>query len=259
MAAGGEGVRREAELTVIWHELEQLMSAADTAQAWRVFDADMPVLTCAYALGPTVSNALAVGVPGGLVLVSPPYRPKPAVIEGLGKYGCVLALVASNAFHHMGIPEWKLHFPGARVFAPAQSVPRVKKKTHLDDVRPLADAGPLTGDRLELVDMPYYRTGEMLLRIHSGRGLAWYVTDIILNIRELPNHLLLKLLFTMTGSAPGLRYNKVGPKIMVKDMRALKQWFKAEYARTRPRWLIPTHGEIADLEAEHEAARKLFG
>jgi hypothetical protein len=234
------------------------MSAAGTAQAWRVFDPDLPVLTCAYSLGPSSSNALAVGVPGGLALVSPPYRARPDVFEALREYGPVRALVASNAFHHLGIPEWKARFPEAAVFAPAQSVARIRKKTCLSDVKPLADARAITGDRLELVDMPHYRTGEALVRIHSGRGVAWYVTDIILNIRELPDNLLLKLLFKMTGSAPGLRYNKVGPKLMVKDMRALKAWLKAEYERTRPRWLIATHGEIADLESEREAVHKLF-
>ena len=234
------------------------MSSGETAQAWRVFDPEMPVLTCAYALGPTVSNALAVGASDGLVLVSPPYRAKPEIVEDLQRYGPVHALVASNAFHHMGIPEWKARFPDAAVFAPAQSVARVKKKTRLDDVRPLAEARALTGDRLELVDMPYYRTGEALVRIHSTRGLAWYVTDIILNIRELPDNLLLKLLFKLTGSAPGLRINKVGPKLMVSNMRALKGWLEAEYERMRPRWLIATHGEIADLDADRQAVQRLF-
>ena len=234
------------------------MTTSEATRGWRVFDPEMPVLTCAYALGPAVSNALAVGVPGGLLLVSPPYRASPEVIDALQDYGPVQALVASNAFHHMGIPEWKARFPDAAVFAPAQSVARVKKKTGLADVRPLAEARALTGERLELVDMPYYRTGEALVRIHSGRGLAWYVTDIILNIRELPDSLLLKLLFKMTGSAPGLRFNKVGPKLMVRHMRALRLWLEAEYERMRPRWLIATHGEIADLEAERAAVQKLF-
>ena len=228
------------------------------AQTWQVFDADTPVLTCSYSVGPAVSNALAVGTPGGLVLVSPPYRASDAVFEGLRKYGPVRALVASNAFHYVGIPEWKATFPDAKVFAPAQSVRRVKKKTGIEDVKPLAEATSITGERLELTDMPYYRTGEALVRIHSARGLAWYVTDLILNIRELPRNPLLKLLFKLTASAPGLRFNKVGPKLMVRDGRALRAWLKEEYERTKPRWLIATHGAIADLEAEAEAVQRLF-
>jgi hypothetical protein len=227
-------------------------------QTWQVFDGDMPVLTCSYAVGPAVSNALAVGTPNGLVLVSPPYRAPETVYEGLQEYGHVGALVASNAFHHMGIPEWKARFPDAQVFAPAQSVHRVRKKTHIEEVSPLATAASRTGERLELTDMPYYRTGEALVRIQTTRGLAWYVTDIILNIRELPRNPLLKLVFKLTASAPGLRFNKIGPKLMVRDGRALKAWLKQEYNRTKPRWLIATHGAIADLEAEREAVNRLF-
>jgi len=234
------------------------MSTRDMARPWQVFDAETPVLTCSYSLGLAVSNALAVGTGDGLVLVSPPYRAPEQAFEGLREYGPVRALVASNAFHHMGIPEWKARFPEAAVFAPAQSVRRVRKKTGIDDVRPLAEAGAIVGSQLELVDMPYYRTGEALVRIRSGRGLAWYVTDIILNLRKLPANPILKLLFKLTGSAPGLRYNKIGPKLMVRDGRALKQWLREEFERTRPRWIIATHGAIADLEAEPDAARGLF-
>ena len=234
------------------------MSTAAEAQTWKVFDAETPVLTWSYSLGLAVSNALAVGTGNGLVLVSPPYRAPEQAFEGLRRYGPVRALVASNAFHHMGIPEWKARFPDAAVFAPAQSMARVRKKTGIDDVRPLAEAQALGGGRLELVDMPYYRTGEALVRIHTSLGLAWYVTDIILNIQKLPANPLLKLLFKLTGSAPGLRFNKVGPKFMVKDGRALKRWLREEFERTRPRWIIATHGDIADLDADPDAPHRLF-
>lgn len=33
-------------------------------QTWQVFDADTPVLTCSYSVGPAVSNALAVSSAG---------------------------------------------------------------------------------------------------------------------------------------------------------------------------------------------------
>ena len=106
--------------------------------------------------------------------------------------------------------------------------------------------------------MPHYRTGEALTRIRTTRGLAWYVVDIILNVRDMPKNPLLYLLFRMTASAPGLRWNKVGPTLMVKDRAALKRWMRDEFERAPPRWLIPTHGSICDFEAEAHAARKLF-
>jgi hypothetical protein len=169
----------------------------------------------------------------------------------------VRALIASNAFHHMGLGEWKRRFPNAAVFAPAQSIRRVERQTRLDDVRPLADTTAITGTRLELIDMPYYRTGEVLVRIKTARGLVWYVTDI-LNLSELPRNPIVKTLFRLSGSAPGLRFNNLGPIFMVKNRKALRQWISAEYAKAPPRWLIPTHGEIVDFVLNPQAALRLF-
>src|SRR5690349_17742168 len=105
-----------------------------TPHGWRVFARTPPVLIYTYSFGPGTANTLAVAGQAGLLILSPPYRANPGVIEDLAPYGPVRALVASNAFHHMGIPEWKRRFPGATVFAPAQSIARVKRQTALADV-----------------------------------------------------------------------------------------------------------------------------
>lgn len=229
-----------------------------TTDGWSVFDRDLPVLTYTYSFGPGEANTLAVGGEGGLIVVSPPWRTKPHVFEELESYGRVRALVASNAFHHMGIPEWKARFPDAAVFAPAQSVARVSKQTKLSDVRPLSEAASIAGPRVALIDMPYYRTGEVLVRIRASRGLAWYVTDIILNMREIPKHAIIGFLFKISNTAPGLRFNNIGPMFMVKDRKALRRWLADEFRKDPPQWLIPAHGEIADFAANPELAPGLF-
>ncbi len=86
----------------------------------------------------------------------------------------------------------------------------------------------------------------------------WYVTDAILNMKALPRHAVARLLFGLTGSAPGLRFNNVAPLFMVKDRRALRRWLAAEADRQQPRWLIPAHGDVVDVEAERESVRRLF-
>lgn len=225
---------------------------------WTIFEQDTPVLTYTYKVGPATSTSLAVGGADGLIVLSPPYRAAESVYEDLAKYGDVRALVASNAFHFMGIPRWKTRFPDAALFAPAQAIERIRKKTKLDGIRPLSAAAGITGSKLELIDMPHYRTGETLTRFITSRGLAWYVVDLILNVRELPKNPILNLLFRMTGSAPGLRWNKVGPTLMVKDKRALRRWIREEFDKAVPRWLIPTHGEILDVVAERKAVRELL-
>lgn len=229
-----------------------------TPHGWKIFDERVPVLTHTYSFGPGIANALAVGGTDGLVVVSPPRRAATGVFGDLERFGAVRALVASNAFHYLGLPEWKARFPEAAMFAPAQSIARVAKKTGLGGIRPLADAAAIAGTRLALVDMPHYRTGEVLVKIATDRGNVWYVTDVVLNMPELPAHPIARLLFRATGSAPGLRYNNVAPLLMVRDRAALRRWLAGEAARDPPRWLIPAHGGIVDWSADPGAAHRFF-
>jgi len=229
-----------------------------TATRWKVFDAHTPILTYEYSFGPGTSNALAVGVDGGLVVVSPPCRVSAGVFDSLSQYGTVRALVASNAFHYLGISEWKSRFPEAALFAPAQAIDRVERRTKLTGFRPLADAAAITGPRVELTDMPHYKTGEVLVRIASDKGLLWYVTDVILNLPRLPDNPVVKLLFRLSDSAPGLKLNKIAPLFMVRDKLALKRWLAAEFDRAPPAWLIAAHGDPVDCVANRDAILKLF-
>ena len=87
--------------------------------AWKVFDETLPVLTYEYSFGPGTANALAVGIDGGIAVVSPPLHPQAELFDELARYGPVKALFASNAFHYMGMPEWKARFPEAALFADA--------------------------------------------------------------------------------------------------------------------------------------------
>jgi hypothetical protein len=230
-----------------------------TPHGWRVFDARRPVLTYEYSFGPGTANALAAGGTEGLIVVSPPWRAAPGVFDDLAAFGPVRALVASNAFHYLGLPEWKVRFPDAAVFAPAQSIARIARRSGLTGIRPLADAAPILGPGLELVDMPHYKTGEALVRIATDRGLVWYVTDVILNFPVLPRNPVARLAFRLSGSGPGLRYNNIAPLFMVKDKAALRRWLADEFRKSPPGWLIATHGDIADLAANPEAGRRLFG
>jgi hypothetical protein len=230
-----------------------------TAHGWNLFDASTPILTCEYSFGPGVANALVVGGKDGLFIVSPPCHPSPGMFEDLSQYGKVRALVASNAFHYLGLREWKARFPDAAIFAPAQSVARVKKHSQLHDIRPLADAASMAGTGLELVDMPHYKTGEVLVRIATGRGLVWYVTDVIMNLPVLPKNPVIKLMFGLSRSGPGLRFNNICPLFMMKDKAALRRWLADEFRKAPPKWLIAAHGDIMDFTVNPEPGSALFG
>jgi len=228
------------------------------ARPWNVFDARTPILTYPYSFGPGSANALVVGGPQGLVVVSPPCGVALSVFEELSLHGQVCALIAPNAFHHLGLREWTSLFPAAQVYAPAQSIARLEHRTRLMNIRPLAELGALTGAHLRLVDMPFYRTGEALVSAESERGLVWYLTDIVTNFAALPDHLIVKILFGLSGSAPGLRFNNIASTLMVRDKAALKRWLADEIAKARPQWLIPAHGDIVELRSAPILAQRLF-
>jgi hypothetical protein len=230
-----------------------------TAHGWKVFDARTPILTYEYSFGPGLATALAVGGKDGLVVVSPPCHAGPEVFDDLLQYGLVRALVASNAFHYLGLPEWQARFPDAAIFAPAQSIARVEKHSRLHDIRPLSEAASIAGTGLELVDMPHYKTGEVLVRIATERGLVWYVTDVIMNMPVLPRNPIIKLMFGLSGSGPGLRFNNVAPLFMVKDKAALRRWLADEFRKAPPSWLIAAHGDAVDFTANPDVGRALFG
>ncbi|HVN35314.1 MAG TPA: hypothetical protein VMU96_08670 [Casimicrobiaceae bacterium] len=229
-----------------------------TVHGWKIFDARTPILAYEYSFGPGLANALAVGGEAGVVVVSPPCRVAESVFGDLARYGPVRALVAPNAFHHLGIPEWKARFPDAAIFAPAQSIARVERQTSLAGIHPVAEAGSITGPALELIDMPHYKTGEVLVRITTERGIVWYVTDVIMNMPELPRHPIAKLVFRASGSAPGPRFNNIAPLFMMRDRAALRRWLCEEFRRAPPTWMIAAHGDIVDFARNPEVGRALF-
>lgn len=229
-----------------------------TSSTWKQLGSDPLVAVFEYSFGPGTCNSLVVGVAGGVIVVSPPCRVTASEMDAAAALGSVRALVASNAFHHLGLPAWKARFPDAPVFAPAQSIGRVAAKTGLTGIRPLSEAAAICGERVTLTDMPHYKTGEVLVRIRGADGVAWYVTDVILNLPGLPTHPIARFAFRVTRSAPGLRMNRLAPLFMVKDRPALWRWLRDEVDREPPRWLIPAHGDVVDLSATPTRLRDLF-
>jgi hypothetical protein len=228
-----------------------------TPHGWQILDAKLPVLTFEYSFGPGLATSLAVGVDGGIAVVSPPYKAAPGVYDDLSPYGDVKALIGSNSFHYMGLAAWKARFPNASLFAPAQSIARITARSKLTGIQPLAGAASLA-KHLELLDMPHYRTGELLVRIATGDRPLWYVTDVLLNLPSLPPQLLFKLLFKLTNTAPGLKFNNMASSFMVKDKRALKSWLLDQATTAPPARVLVAHGHHFDGSPDARELRTLL-
>jgi hypothetical protein len=224
--------------------------------SWTVVEPSLPALTFTYTFGPGIADALAVPVEGGLAVVSPPCNAPDTMFTELEKHGPVRALVAPNAFHSLGLGPWKARYPDAPIFAPAQSISRLEKTTKLTGIRPLSEMKGMLGDRLELVDMPHYKTGEALVRWRIDGGYAWYVTDVIFNMPKLPKGPF-GWVMRLTRSGPGLRRNALAGAFMVKDKRSLYAWLAEQAEKTPPVLMVPCHGateRLADPAAAIKAA-----
>jgi hypothetical protein len=210
---------------------------------WKPALGDLPLFTCTYSFGPGIAHTLAAACEGGFAIISPPCNAPDSFYAETEKLGKVRAIVAPNAYHNMGIAAWKARFPDAGVFAPAQSIARVEKKGGVSGVKPLADAKALAGAELELVDMPHYKTGEVLARFKRGKHVVWYVTDVIMNLPIIPPGFPIHQMFKWTKSAPGLRPNGIAAMFMVKDKASLYRWMRSEVEAAPPTLLVPCHGD----------------
>lgn len=214
---------------------------------WQTIDEG--IQTYEYAFGPGRARTFAVKGPKGWIVIGPAFGADDRVFDALTSQAPIAAIVAPNAFHNMGIHAWHERFPEAKLFAPAQSIARVEKKGKVTNVAPVADAKDLCGDAIELVDIPHYKTGEVLVKVKAPSGPIWHVTDLIFNFPTLPPGLFVKILFTwFTDSAPGFKLSGLAAFLQMKDKKGVYRWLKEEAQKAPPVRVVPSHGvdEVLD-------------
>jgi hypothetical protein len=214
-----------------------------TPPAWQSVPDASNVRTFQYSFGHGTARSFAVLGPLGWVVVSPPEKVEDAQLETLEALGPIAAIVAPNAFHLMGLAPWHARFPDAKIFAPAQSIPRLHKKTGLKDIAPVAEAKTFCGAALEIVDMPFYKTGEALVRVPTDKGSIWHVTDVIFNFAKVPPNPIAKFIFTiLSDSAPGFKLSGPAAFIMMRDKKSVYRFLKQEAEKDPPIRIVPSHG-----------------
>lgn len=220
---------------------------------WNVIDAERGVLWCEYEFreGAYATTFVFRGV-DGLVVVSPGGGLAPEVLDALAEYGEVKALVANNAFHHVGQAAWRRRFPQAHSYAGRGALARLQKKTGVA-FRPI-DELALPG-HVHVEELPGFKQGELLLRVGTARGSVWYTGDLLTNIQRTPGPPF-RWLFTLTGSAPGFRLFRPAVWMFVKDKQALRERMQALLAEVPPAVVVPAHGPAVyspDVAAEARA------
>lgn len=228
---------------------------------WTILDRDAGVLSYQYAFAPNATaNAFTARLADGrLFVVSPPTdlpAEAHAALEAVGEVG---AVVANNGFHHLGLRAWKERYPDARVFAPAAAMARIRKKNpEAPELAPLAELAPLLGPGVGVHEVEDTKCGEMWAWSAIQGGSAWYLSDILANIPELPTNFALKWLFKLTRSAPGYRVFNLALKFTVKDRRAVLRTLAGAMRAHPPTVVVPAHGPVLGHDGLAEETQQLL-
>jgi hypothetical protein len=213
---------------------------------WTTLADEPVVLVKEYAFGPGRANALAIGLPGRRwLIVSPPPELAREEVAGLQQLGSVVALLASNGAHHLGLGPCRVLFPQAVTYAAPRAAARIRKKgKDFGQLDPLEQLEPLLGDRVSLVSVAGDKVGDVCVRVQTERGTLFYAGDFIANLQALPSNLLFRLFFKLTDSGPGLKVFNAFFKFFVADAGAARASLVNELERHPPAILVPAHGDV---------------
>jgi hypothetical protein len=213
---------------------------------WKSIDDRSGIFAIRYSFGGGGSATTLVAKigDGKFLAISPGCGLSAEALDELALEGEVVALVAPNFFHYLGLPEWLKRWPKARVFAPQKSIPRLEKKCPaVVAFEPLEKLRPLLPDHVTVLEPPHLRQGEAMALLRGTAGWIWYFTDLVINLAKLPPNPLKKLVLWSFLGGTGLRVSRIA-KLFVKDRPALKSWLLTELRSRQPVCLVPAHGEI---------------
>ncbi|MBE9139686.1 hypothetical protein IQ254_21220 [Nodosilinea sp. LEGE 07088] len=214
---------------------------------WKIIDQAGGVLTHAYefAQGSFATTFAARMGNGQMLIVSPCIGLTEALCAELETYGDVGAIAANNGFHYMGQREWRERFPNARCFAPADALKRIAQKApEAGDFEPLSALAEIAGPRIQFREVVDTKIGESWFWVKIDPGYVWYVSDVLINLPTLPSALVPRMLFNVTGSAPGFRVFNLMLKMSVRNKAATLRQLLEDIANYPPTVIVPAHGAI---------------
>ena len=210
-----------------------------------------PAVFCReYSFGSGTANTLAVELPERkLLLVSPPVNLPPTELEALSAHGEVIAMVAINGAHHLGLEPCRKVFPRAVTYATPDARKRILKRgKNAGQLEPIECLQPLLGGKVSVLAAPGCKLGDVVIRVESEAGALLYAGDFIANIQSLPSNLLFRLMFKLTSSGPGLKVFQIFFKFFVTDKVALREFLIRELEGHPPAVLVPGHGDVVTRE-----------
>lgn len=221
---------------------------ATTVEGWTTLAEDPPVLVHEYFWGGGLANAVAVGLPDNkLLIMSPPVGLPDDELRKLSVVGEVIAVITNNGSHSLGLAQTLRVFPGSVTYgAPAAAV-RIKARVKdCGDLKPPSELRPLLGDKVEVLEVPATKIGDVTLRVHTEKGALVYLSDLVANIPVVKGNFFVKAIMRWTDSAPGLKVFRIFFTFFVSDKAAARDYLVRELEAHPPTLFVPAHGDVIE-------------
>lgn len=173
-----------------------------------------------YEVNSYKANAFAVLLDkNSLAIISPPTGMSEtdfAIIETKGK---ITALIAPHSGHDLGQAEWQTRYPNAQSYAPTIALNQLNAL----GLRTFAPLSELASTNVEFREVLGTKKGGTIAIVHWGERPVVYLDELIINWASLQGPLLVKLMFWLSGSAPGLKVNRMYSKLLCTDVPTVAQ------------------------------------
>lgn len=222
--------------------------------AWQEVIAGSNVWRYEYIANGYRANAVALPLnEQDWAIVSPPTGLSEADFAAIDVRGQVTALIAPSAAHDLGQAEWQSRYPSAISYAPKTALSQLKQIE-----QPFTPLSELTASQAEFREVPGAKKGGTIAISHQGSRPVVYLDELVINWTSLPNNWT-KLLFRLTGSAPGLRINRIYKTLFCPDLPAIAQ--TVLNALEGDPAIVPAHGvplvQPGDAARVHELVKPL--
>ena len=211
-------------------------------KAWDVYDEALPFTGAIYGKQRVRMAILGIGK-GALLVVSPGGPMTEEDWRHVDGLGTPRFLLAPNSYHNGGLAAWKGRYPEATVVAHPRALKRLRAQVPgvaIDDLSALEAALP---SGMRLLSPPMAKQGETWVSATTSDGIAWFVTDALVNEARLPPGAV-GFAARLIGFRTGLMTNPIFKRIFLKDKAAYKAWVSAELDRDRPTLFVPSHGDV---------------
>ena len=229
---------------------------------WQVIDEDIGLYRGDYAFGPNKINTLVVRLGDGKLLVAGPgtkvMEEAWAELDALGE---VAALLSPGPFHHMGFPDWKARYPGARCFAGEKACARITKQHKGVDLgmETLDALAAILPDHVVAKDVAGMRQPDLHLVVRDGSGGAtWFSNELLMNEPNPPGPLPFRMLYAVTGTRVGLTINNFTRMAFGGSKAPIGAFFKGELAEHGATRLVPSHGVMLEAEDLGDRLAQVF-